>query len=85
MLIPGHLFRASCLMETCDDASLNAGRLKLVRNATSGRRNTFSRLVGIVRSAVWMDLDIVETLRLHGMASPPHRPRPHFQQCLAGF
>ena len=24
-------------------------------------------LVGIVRSAVWMDLDIVETLRLYGM------------------
>ena len=46
----------------------------------------FSRLVGIVRSAVWMDLDIVETLRLYGMASPPHRPRPHYiQQCLAGF
>ena len=46
----------------------------------------FSRLVGIVRSAVWMDLDIVETLRLYGMASPPHRPRPHcIQQYLAGF
>ena len=46
----------------------------------------FSRLVGIVRSAVWMDLDIVETLRLYGMASPPHRPQPHcVQQYLAGF
>ena len=43
-------------------------------------------LVGIVRSVVWMDLDIVETLRLYGMASPPHRPRPHcIQQYLAGF
>ena len=52
----------------------------------SGWNKTFSRLVGIVRSAVWMDLDIVETLRLYGMASPPHRPRPHYiQQCLAGF
>ena len=52
----------------------------------SGWNKAFSRLVGIVRSAVWMDLDIVETLRLYGMASPPHRPRPHcIQQCLAGF
>ena len=30
----------------------------------SGWDKAFSRLVGIVRSAVWMDLDIVETLRL---------------------
>ena len=52
----------------------------------SGWNKAFSRLVGIVRSAVWMDLDIAETLRLYGMASPPHRPRPHYiQQCLAGF
>ena len=52
----------------------------------SGWNKAFSRLVGIVRSAVWMDLDIVETLRLYGMASPPHRPRPHcIQQYLAGF
>ena len=52
----------------------------------SGWNKAFSRLVGIVRSAVWMDLDIVETLRLYGTASPPHRPRPHYiQQCLAGF
>ena len=33
----------------------------------SGWGKAFSRLVGIVRSAVWMDLDIVETLRLYGM------------------
>ena len=52
----------------------------------SGWGKAFSRLVGIVRSAVWMDLDIVETLRLYGMASPPRRPRPHYiQQRLAGF
>lgn len=52
----------------------------------SGWNKAFSRLVGIVRSAVWMNLDIVETLRLYGMASPPHRPRPHcVQQYLAGF
>jgi len=52
----------------------------------SGWNKAFSRLVGIVRSAVWMDLDIVETLRIYGMASPPHRPRPHcIQQYLAGF
>lgn len=52
----------------------------------SGWNKAFSRLVGIVRSAVWMGLDIVETLRLYGMASPPHRPRPHcIQQYLAGF
>lgn len=52
----------------------------------SGWNKAFSRLAGIVRSAVWMDLDIVETLRLYGTASPPHRPQPHYiQQCLAGF
>ncbi len=32
-----------------------------------GCGKAFSRLVGIVRSAVWMDLDIEETLRLYGM------------------
>ena len=52
----------------------------------SGWRKAFSRLVGIVRSAVWMDLDIIDTLRLYGMASPPHRPQPRYiQLCLAGF
>lgn len=52
----------------------------------SGWDKAFSRLVGIVRSATWMDLDIVETLRLYGTASPPRRPRPHYvQQYLAGF
>lgn len=52
----------------------------------SGWNKAFSRLVGIVRSAVWMDLNIVETLRIYGMASLPHRPRPHYiQSCLAGF
>lgn len=52
----------------------------------SGWNKAFSRLVGIVRSAVWMDLDIVEALRRYGTASPPHRPRPHYiQQYLAGF
>ena len=86
MLILGHLSRASCLTEICDDADLNRRKLSLVRSATPGKRNTFSHLVGIVRSAVWMDLDIVETLRLYGMASPPHRPRQHcIQQYLAGF
>ena len=31
----------------------------------SGWDKAFSRLAGIVRSAAWMDLDIVETLRLY--------------------
>ena len=52
----------------------------------SGWDKAFSRLAGIVRSAVWMDVDIVETLRLYGTASPPRRPRPHcIRQRLAGF
>ena len=34
----------------------------------SGWNKAFSRLIGIVRSAVRMDLDIVEALRLYGMA-----------------
>ena len=58
----------------------------LLHYLLSGWNKAFSRLVGIVRSAVWMDLDIVGTLRLYGMASPPHRPQPHYiQLCLAGF
>ena len=52
----------------------------------SGWKKAFSRLVGIVRSAVWMSVDIVEILRLYGTASPPHRPQPHCTQpYLAGF
>ena len=42
MLILGHLSRASCLTEICDDADLNRRKLSLVRNATPGKRNTFS-------------------------------------------
>lgn len=42
MPVLGHLSRASCLTEICDDADLNRGKLRLVRNATPGRRNTFS-------------------------------------------
>ena len=48
----------------------------------SGWGKAFSRLVGLVRSAVWMNIDIVETLRIYGMASPPHRPRPYATQLL---
>ena len=44
MLILGHLSRASCLTEICDDADLNKRKLSLVRNATPGKRNTFSHV-----------------------------------------
>lgn len=33
-----------------------------------GWNKAFSRLVGIVHAAVWMDIDIVELLRPYGMA-----------------
>ena len=46
------------------------------RGQVADMDRAFSRLVGIVRSAVWMDLDIVETLRLHGIASPKHGGAP---------
>ena len=44
MLILGHLSRASCLTEICDDADLNKRKLSLVRNATPGKRNTLIKL-----------------------------------------
>ena len=55
------------IVEHVDAVGAKVDKLKF----RSGWDKAFSRLVGIVRSAVWMDLDIVETLRLYGMASPP--------------
>ena len=50
----------------------------------SGWGKAFSRLVGIVRSTVWMDLDIVETLRLYGMvvSCPPSLSSAVRRRCL---
>ena len=50
----------------------------------SGWGKAFSRLVGIVRSAVWMDLDILETLRLYGMvvSCPPSLSSAVRRKCL---
>ena len=52
----------------------------------SSWKKPFSRLVGLVKCARWVDCDIVESLRLYGTAGPPSRPQPCCrQQFLAGF
>ena len=43
-------------------------------------RGSFSRLVGIVRSAVWMRVDLLQTLRSYGTAPPPET-RPEDPRC----
>ncbi|MBQ4200540.1 MAG: DUF4372 domain-containing protein [Kiritimatiellae bacterium] len=69
MLIFGYLSRASCLTEICDDADLNKRKLSLVRNTTSGKRNTFShtnrtRPAEVAETVYW------ETVRHLGEVSP---------------
>jgi hypothetical protein len=47
---------------------------------------SFSRLAGVIRSAVWMRIDLLRTLHIYGTASPPQRPVVFAQQlCLKGF
>lgn len=49
-------------------------------------RHSFSRLAGIVRSAVWMRIDLLATLAHYGTASPPRRPAATAKQMfLQGF
>jgi len=49
-------------------------------------KQSFSRMVGIVRSAVWMKDDIIKFLIRYGTAGPPRRPMPVFKQLyLQGF
>jgi hypothetical protein len=43
-------------------------------------RLSFTRLVGIVRAAAWMKINIVETLHYYGTAGPPRRPTPVAEQ-----
>ena len=73
MLILGHLSRASCLTEICDDADLNRRNLSLVRNATAWKRNTFShanrtRPAEVAEEVYW------ETVRRLGEVSPGFIP-----------
>ena len=84
MLILGHLSRASCLTEICDDASLNAGRLRLVRNATPGKRNMFlhanrTRPAEVAEEVYW------ETARKLGGASPGFIPPRRVKEFLSRF
>ena len=52
----------------------------------SSWKKPFSRLVGLVKCARWVDCNIVESLKLYGTAGPPARPQPCYrQQYLAGF
>jgi hypothetical protein len=49
-------------------------------------RHSFSRLAGLVRSAVWMKIDLLQTLSHYGTASPPRRPVATAKQMfLQGF
>ena len=73
MLILGHLSRASCLTEICDDADLNKRKLSLVRNETPGKRNTFSH-VNRTRPAEVAETVYRETVRHLGEVSPGFIP-----------
>lgn len=49
-------------------------------------RHSFSRLAGLVRSAVWMKINLLQTLSHYGTASPPRRPAATAKQMfLQGF
>jgi len=41
---------------------------------------SFSRLAGTIRSALWMRIDLLETLIIYGTADPPKRPVVFAQQ-----
>lgn len=47
---------------------------------------SFARLVGIVRGGMWLEIDLVETLILHGTAGPGKKPKLCLEQaCFKGF
>lgn len=84
MLILGHLSHASCLTEICDDADLNKKKLSLVRNATPGKRNTFShanrtRPAEVAEEVYW------ETVRHLGDVSPAFIPPKRVRGFLSRF
>ncbi len=84
MLILGHLSRASCLTEICDDADLNKRKMSLVRNATPGKRNTFShanrtRPAEVAEEVYW------ETVRHLGEVSPDFIPPKRVRGFLSRF
>jgi len=41
---------------------------------------SFSRLVGTIKSALWMRVNLMETLEIYGTASPPKRPVVNSEQ-----
>jgi len=47
--------------------------LRLLKHLSKWKLS-FSRLYGVVKSAVWMRLDLFGTLRIYGTADPPRRP-----------
>ena len=52
----------------------------------SAWKKSFSRLVGLAKTGVWMFEDFVEVLKVYGIAGPPQRPQPHvIEQYLKGF
>jgi hypothetical protein len=53
--------------------------LRLLKHLSKWRLS-FSRLYGVVKSAVWMRVDLTETLNIYGTANPPRRPVPLSKQ-----
>ena len=52
----------------------------------SGWKKSFSRLVGLAKTGVWMFEDFLEILKAYGTAGPPQRPQSRvIQQYLTGF
>ena len=52
----------------------------------SGWNKSFSRLAGLAKSTVWVECDIVEILKIYGMAGPPQRPQCIMKQAyFEGF
>ena len=47
--------------------------LRLLKHLSKWRLS-FSRLYGIVKSAIWMRVDLFETFSIYGTADPPRRP-----------
>lgn len=59
--------------------------LRFLRHISHWSRS-FSRCVGIVRSALWVKVNLVELLTRYGTASPPHRPVLYAEEpLLPGF
>jgi hypothetical protein len=53
--------------------------LRLLKHLSKWKLS-FSRLYGVVKSAIWMRIDLFKTLSIYGTANPPRRPVPFTKQ-----